>query len=238
MARVLGMTLANRSYLIHRPYFLKSLGNATFKPSYTACIQAAESILATMSEGLPPPFHRLWNITVWLVAAGLVLSLDLVQQAASNRAPASQLQQRRRRLEALVGLLNTGADQSGIAARGAKIITHLCNLDQPAAVGSPANISRADVLRLISTCRSPSRGEDGSVGSRGGEVPAADERNNILPGQNVDAFSLPMLDRSMMLWTYEWQWPEADLTSMAFGMFGAGEQDQLLDLFVNLVPEG
>ncbi|KAK4233512.1 hypothetical protein C8A03DRAFT_38774 [Achaetomium macrosporum] len=231
MARVLSITLANRSYLIHRPYFFKSLGNATFKPSYTACIQAAESILATMSEGLPPPFYPLWNITLWLVAAGLVLSLDLVQ-APSNRTPASQLQVRRGRLEVLVGLLNTGADQSGIAARGAKIITHLCKLDQPAAVGSAANISRADVLHLISSCESRSR-EDSSAGSRGGEVPV--DESNILPGQNVDASSSPMPES--MVWTYEGQWPEADLTSMAFEMFGAGERDQLLDLFVNLVPE-
>lgn len=188
-----------------------------------------------MTEGLPSTFYRLWNITIWLVAAGLVLSIDLVQ-TARNDASSAQLPGRRQRLMTLVRLLETEADQSGIAARGVKLITDLCDLSHPAGA-TPAEISRADVLRLMSPSGHQPREavQRQSNGSRGEDM-SIDESQH-LPGQELDRFSLPMPGSTA--WTSEGRWatPDGDFASVAFGMFGTGEGDQLLDLFVNLVPE-
>ena len=150
--RFIQMTLAHRVYLIHRAYYIKSFQNATYAPSHTACIHAATDIITLAERGLPAPFYRLWNVTVWLVAAGIILSLDLVQAADAKRE-IPDATARRATLGNLVELLyNSGDVNVGIASRGAALIVHLGRAEQEIIAGSRqgTKMTREDILDLIS----------------------------------------------------------------------------------------
>lgn len=148
--RFLGMMLAYRSYLIHRTYFVKSLRESCYRPSHSACLRAAETILTLSDKGLPATFYRLWNTTLWLAAAGIVLSLDLIHAARGKRS-APDVAARRRRLRGLVDLLENLADNSGIGTRGAKLISHLSSIEQAISDGtsSGAQFTREDILKFV-----------------------------------------------------------------------------------------
>lgn len=149
--RFVQMTLAHRMYLVHRAYYIKSFREATYAPSHTACIQAATDIITLAERGLPAPFYRLWNTTVWLVAAGIILSLDLVQAADAKREVVDATA-RRATLGNLVELLYSSGDVNvGIASRGAALIVHLGRAEQEIIAGSRqgAKMTREDILELI-----------------------------------------------------------------------------------------
>jgi hypothetical protein len=143
--------LSYRCYLIHRPYFIKSLRDASFARTREACISAACSILNISEEGIPDPFYRLWNVTIWLVAAGLVIALDLLQKADDHDL--ADVSERRAKLDTLANLLSTRCDRSGIGARGAAMIRKLRSMETDILEGrhqSLEGLSREDILRIIS----------------------------------------------------------------------------------------
>lgn len=148
--RLLGMTLAHRSYLIHRAYFVKSFRDRTYAKSHTACVKAASDIIMFAEKGLPATFYRLWNTTVWLVAAGIVLSLDLLQGADSKRV-VNDADSRRATLSNLVELLYNSGDTTGISSRGASLITHLSRAEEEIISGSRTGVkfTRDDIVELI-----------------------------------------------------------------------------------------
>ncbi|KIW12738.1 hypothetical protein PV08_07924 [Exophiala spinifera] len=150
MWRFLLMMLAYRSYIIHRSFFVKSLSENRYKISRIACVQAAETIINLADKGLPDVFYRLWNTTLWLIAAGLVLGVDLLYTASQKRS-CPDAAARRRRLMGLVDLLNNSADQSGIGRRGASLIRHICEMEQNVLAGSPSNtpLTRDDIVRIV-----------------------------------------------------------------------------------------
>lgn len=146
------MMLSYRYYLIHRPYFLKSLRDADFARTREACISSACSILSISEQGIPDPFYRLWNVTIWLVAAGLVLALDLLQKA-DDHDRSVEVSERRAKLDNLATLLSTRCDRSGIGARGAAMIRKLRFMETNISEGhhqSLEGLSREDILRIIS----------------------------------------------------------------------------------------
>jgi hypothetical protein len=148
--RLTDMILSYRCYLIHRPYFIKSLRDADFARTRDACISAACNILKVSEEGIPEPFYRLWNVTIWLVAAGLVIALDLLQKADDHDR--AEVSGRRAKLDNLAVLLSTRCDRSGIGARGAAMIRKLRAMETNILEGrhqSLERLSREDILRII-----------------------------------------------------------------------------------------
>jgi hypothetical protein len=180
------MTLAHRSYLIHRSYYVKSFRDRTYAKSHAACVQAASDIIMLGGSGLPATFYRLWNTTVWLVAAGIVLSLDLLQAADAKRV-IHDAAARRVTLSNLVELLYNSGDTTGISARGAALITHLARAETEIITGSRTGIkfTRDDIVELmrqsetgrwqpsVSVERFASASNSGSVPSRLSESPLA-----------------------------------------------------------------
>jgi hypothetical protein len=149
--RLTDMMLSYRCYLIHRPYFIKSLRDATFAGTREACISAAYSILSISEEGIPDPFYRLWNVTIGLVAAGLVVALDLLQKADDHDR--TEVSEKRAKLDNLADLLSTRCDRSGIDARGVAMIRKLRSMETDILEGrhqSLEGLSREDILRIIS----------------------------------------------------------------------------------------
>jgi len=148
--RFLVMLLAYRSYIVHRSFFVKSLSDSRYETSRIACVRAAETIISLADKGLPAVFYRLWNTTLWLVAAGLVLGVDLVH-ATSEQRPYPDIANRRRRLLVLVDLLDNSADRSGIGTRGASLIRHICAMEHNILAGPPSKIrlTRDDIINIV-----------------------------------------------------------------------------------------
>ncbi|KFY53881.1 hypothetical protein V496_07364 [Pseudogymnoascus sp. VKM F-4515 (FW-2607)] len=237
MRAVLEMTLAYRSYVIHRAYYVKSLSEMAFQKSHVTCVKAAETILNLADKGLPSTFYRLWNVTLWLVSAGIVLSLDLVKAASDKRIPQDVLM-RRKRLAGLIDVLRTLADQSGIGARGAKLIEHLCIMERDLSAGrtSSMGITRDDILGLVN-----SRKGNISIGAQGQGSenwnPSVEDTTISRPSQ------YPISDRATDIEFNEamsfTSWGHADLSSpqLSFDLFGAMEENQFLDFFAGVLPE-
>ncbi|CAH0022461.1 unnamed protein product [Clonostachys rhizophaga] len=151
VSRYLAMMLAYRSYLIHRAFFVKSLREKTYEKSRTACVIAAERILYIAQKGLPSALVRLWNTTLWLVSAGIVLSLDLLL-SSKQQVNESDLALQRQRLSDLVNLLFEVRDKSGIAVRGAKLISHLCSIERQMTADSPSHsFTRQGIIEVLKT---------------------------------------------------------------------------------------
>jgi hypothetical protein len=148
--RFLLMMMAYRSYIIHRSYFAKSLSDPRYEASRIACIRAAETIISLANKGMPAVFYRLWNTTLWLVAAGLVMGVHLVHAASENKIY-PDIAARRRRLSALVDLLQDSADRSGIGERGANLIKHICAMEHEVLTGasSKLQLSRDDIFHIV-----------------------------------------------------------------------------------------
>ncbi|RMJ11583.1 hypothetical protein CDV36_008793 [Fusarium kuroshium] len=152
MRRLTGMTLAYRCYLVHRPYFVKSLSDPSLSRTRDACILAARTILDLSDEGLPKPFYHLWNVTIWLIAAGLILALDLVK-AANSRRVSTDADERRSKLDSLADLLGAHADRSGIGVRGARLIRNLRAMEGDIIAGrriSLASMTHKEIMALVS----------------------------------------------------------------------------------------
>ncbi|VUC22910.1 unnamed protein product [Clonostachys rosea] len=150
-SRYLAMMLAYRSYLIHRAFFVKSLRDKAYEKSRTACVDAAERILYIAQKGLPSALIRLWNTTLWLVSAGIVLSLDLLL-SSKQQINQNDLALQRQRLSHLVNLLFEVRDKSGIATRGAKLISHLCSIERQMTANSPNHsFTRQGIIEILKT---------------------------------------------------------------------------------------
>lgn len=188
LRRFLGMMLAYRSYLIHRTYFVKSLGDPSYRSSHSACLRAAETILTLSDKGLPATFYRLWNTTLWLAAAGIVLSLDLIHAARSERS-APDVAARRRRLRGLVDLLENLADNSGIGTRGAKLISHLSSIEQEISNGTSAGsqFTREDILKFVRPNGAPRRSDPpGESREQRCSVNTGIDMQDLSPGSQID----------------------------------------------------
>lgn len=237
MRRVLGMRLAYRSYLVHRSYFVKSLDDEAFHVSLSTCLSAANTILRLWDEGLPATFYRLWNITLYLISAGIVLALDLV---SGGDKPEQERQSRHARLGALVDLLSTAADQSGIGARGAKLISHLCTVDRDASAGQGSRriLTREGILDLVYSCRpagehqqhGPSPAPEATWEFNSGSAEEQPAANPIFEADSG-------LDETMLL-SSVWAGPTGGSAFMPFeaNMPPAFERDEFLDVFADLFP--
>jgi hypothetical protein len=155
--RFLNMTLAHRMYLIHRPYFIKSFRDRSFAKSHDACVQAASDIIMLAEKGLPSIYYRLWNTSVWLVAAGIVLALDLLH-ATDAKTHVPDAMSRRSTLTNLIELLCNSGDYTGIASRGAALISHLVRAEREIANGQRSGVkfSRAEIMSLVREPNKPS----------------------------------------------------------------------------------
>ena len=239
MNRVIGMTLAYRLYLIHRSYFVKSLNEPAFRQSCATCISAAEVILGLSDRGIPATFYRLWNITLYLVAAGTVLALDLVTSSSKMSVP--ETVSRRGKLTTLVGLLNTVADQSGIATRGAKLISHLCDMQRNNGVGwNPrASLTRDQILDLAySSESSPESWHISPSDPRMDASEAASSSAAIFSDQGAAAAELAavQLDEDMLI-PSTWAGLDGVVGANTFDTYGAEPNpDQFLGFISDLLP--
>ncbi|CAG9948948.1 unnamed protein product [Clonostachys rosea f. rosea IK726] len=241
--RIIGMSLAYRSYLVHRAYFVKSLGDKSFSQTHNACVDAARTILSLFDEGIPSTFFRLWNVTIWLVAAGLIMALDLVK-ASSDRRTLEDAPARRSRLITLVRLLATVADQSGIGIRGAKLIRHLYSMESDIIAGrrpSLAGITRQEIVRLVQSCRRSGAEDDSGEAISPVEQPAgefaayATGNSNSENGVGLDTENL---DEFMFLPSSWAGNDELDTMQLSFNIEGTEmtERDHFLDFFADLHP--
>ncbi|KAK1921902.1 hypothetical protein DB88DRAFT_512348, partial [Papiliotrema laurentii] len=82
--RLLALILAYRCYQLHRLFFVKSFSDRAYDASRHACLWAADTITAVADLGLPRVFFQLWNVTVSLVSAGIILAFQLLQDARSR----------------------------------------------------------------------------------------------------------------------------------------------------------
>lgn len=240
------MSLAYRSYLVHRAYFVKSLSDKSFSQTHSACVDAARTILSMFDEGIPSTFFRLWNVTIWLVAAGLIMALDLVKASSDRRTP-EDAPARRSRLITLARLLATVADQSGIGIRGAKLIRHLYSMESDIIAGrrpSLAGITKQEIVRLVQSCRrSGAEGDSGEADSastpveqRAGEFAAyADGNSNSENGVGLDTENL---DEFMFLPSSWAGNDDLDTMQLSFNIEGTEmtERDHFLDFFADLHP--
>ncbi|VUC32995.1 unnamed protein product [Clonostachys rosea] len=244
--RVIGMSLAYRSYLVHRAYFVKSLSDKSFSQTHSACVDAARTILSFFDEGIPSTFYRLWNVTIWLVAAGLILALDLVKASSDRRAPVDA-PARRSRLAALVSLLTTLADQSGIGIRGAKLIRHLCSMESDIMAGrrpSLAGITRQEIIRLVQSCRrSGGETDSGEIATASTPVEQRAEGFADYDAGNSNSENNMVLDTGdldeFMFLPSSWAGnDDLDTMQLSFNIEGTEmtERDHFLDFFADLRP--
>jgi hypothetical protein len=150
---LLDMTIAYRDYQCHRLYFVKALADARYARSYTACMQAAETI-SRVSELLTAPYLLMWNTTVMVVAAGIILALDYVFTPSSTNV--SQQHDREAVVSGLVNRLRQLNDKSGIATRGVTLIDHLIVLGTRRHRGqtNDVTITREALMQLVASSHS------------------------------------------------------------------------------------
>lgn len=146
--RLLALILAYRCYQLHRLFFVKSFSDRAYDASRHACLWAADTITAVADLGLPRVFFQLWNVTVSLVSAGIILAFQLLQDARS-RNPSSVEQ--RLRVQILVDRLRTLDDRSGIANRGAIFISYLLQVEVEISAGQRTELrfTRESMLELV-----------------------------------------------------------------------------------------
>lgn len=148
--RLLALNLAYRSYQIHRLFFVRSLTDSKFSPTRTACLRAADTIIAVADRGLPRVYFQLWNVTVALVAAGIVLAIQLLETVRSGQP---SLSEQRLKIQSLIERLRTSDDQSGIASRGATFISYLLRVEEEISAGTRTEVkfTRESMLALVQT---------------------------------------------------------------------------------------
>ena len=137
------MTLAYRDYQCHRIYFVRAITDLRYIRSYSACINAAQTISSIFSLNLAEPFHRMWNVTVMVIAAGIILALDCVFKP--DRSPAENRPDHRTTVAILVNRLRELQDPSGIATRGVTLIEHLLGIKDISAITREAIQQLVDV---------------------------------------------------------------------------------------------
>ena len=248
--RFLLMMMAYRSYIIHRSFFAKSISDSRYEATRLACIRAAETIISLANKGLPAVFYRLWNTTLWLVAAGLVLSVDLVH-AASEKIIYPDIAARRRRLSALVDLLRDSADRSGIGERGARLIKHICAMEHNVHAGSSPKLqlTRDDIFNIVRQSH-VDESYDGSkeetppgydVPLRRQAAPAQQQTNEssgLMPSENPAAEGEAMTDMDFGFTDSNFfmpQWGDGAASYNPFGGSGSG-QNHLDVLFADILP--
>lgn len=148
--RLLALTLAYRSYQLHRPFFVRSLTDSRYIASREACLTAADAITAVIDCGLPRVFLQLWNVTVSLVAAGIILSIQSLESARAGTSLTSS-STHRPRIRSLIDRLRSSNDQSGIASRGATFISYLLQVEEEISAGRRTEVkfTRDSMLALV-----------------------------------------------------------------------------------------
>lgn len=157
------MALAYRCCLIWRSYLIKSLSGSSLSRRRNACILTTRTIVDLCHEEIPKLFYQLWNVTSWLVAATLILDLDMVT-AANNRQVPSDAAERRFKLYSLNDLLRAHADRSGIGVRGARFVSNLRGTEGDIITGrqiSLASITHKEIMTLVSHESADSRAHGG-----------------------------------------------------------------------------
>lgn len=232
ISRLTSMALAYRSYLVHRPFFIKSLRDPGFARSREACISAARTIMDISQQGIPEPFYRLWNITIWLVAAGLVVGLDTLKSASDHNL-ASDITEKRVKLDALAALLHKRADRSGIGIRGATMVRNLLVMETDVLNGrhkSLEGMTREDVLRIISPKPgdAPQRGSGSSQG-----VASGDDYTDHLADATEHFTEMDEIMNSHSFWTMDNQ---AGPNQLSFDPLAttSSEADNYMDFFTYL----
>ncbi|KAJ3533277.1 hypothetical protein NM208_g8059 [Fusarium decemcellulare] len=231
LRRFLGMLLSYRSYLIHRAYFAKSLRDQTYTESKIACVRAAGAILTFSDNGLPSTFYRLWNTTLWLVSAGIIFSLDLIY-AASNKKILPDAVARRRRLHGLVDLLQTQGDKSGIGARGAKLIGHLCTIERDISAGKIRAVTFTPQDINVFVRNDPAEDALEAEATSSQSIHQASSSYQTLP---MDALAAGAFDDSIFLPSAWGDYSEMEISGSSeryVETFGPNEQgNQLFDVF-------
>jgi hypothetical protein len=144
---LIDLTLAYREYQCHRMFFVRAMTDPRYTQSYTACIDAANTISSISSHHLSKSFLVLWNVTVIVVAAGIILALDHAFKPGYTHSS--------RRLDdpttvyGLVDTLRQLQDPSGIASRGVTLIEHLLRIQ------SNETITREAIRQLVTAARNP-----------------------------------------------------------------------------------
>lgn len=148
--RLLALLLAYRSYQLHRGFFARSLNNAQCAESQRACLEAADTILSVAECGLPSVYFQLWNVTVSLVAAGILLAMHMLETTRLGQ-PASD----RLRIQLVMDRLETLEDPSGIAGRGAIFISHLLRIHHDVSTGHTTKMryTRDSIMSLVQAGR-------------------------------------------------------------------------------------
>lgn len=151
---LIDMTIAYRDYQCHRLYFVKALTETRYAKSYTACINAAETIQAVSRSQLPRPYLLMWNTAVMVVASGIILALDHILKPSTSGS--DTLQEGRRVVNAVTDRLRQLQDQSGIASRGATLIDHLLVLGDQRRLGlvKDLTVTREAVQQLVTSSQS------------------------------------------------------------------------------------
>ncbi|KAL2866575.1 Zn(II)2Cys6 transcription factor [Aspergillus lucknowensis] len=236
--RIMGMALEYRLYLVHRAYFFNSLSDSKLWKTHQVCVAAAHKILDLADEGLPERFLRLWNVTIWLVAAGLVLALDLVMGASYQR-PSQDIQNRHSRLSALTILLEEKADETGIGARGAKLISQVCRMEKDVSLGRKVTLGRLTPRDILNFAGRQDQGSRSATGvgrfPHGGTIspitdrigPEAETQQQGLLAGLTDPDDLLFLSSPWIGQSMDYQLP------FIFPNTSGTEPDQVL----NLVPD-
>jgi len=166
--RLLALSLAYRSYQLHRLFFVKSLAeNTRYETSFHTCIDAANTIFEVIEAGLPAVYYKLWNVTVAIIIAGIISSLHLLQLARTRMVPAPR---HRPRIQQLVDRLRDLDDLSGIAKRGSIFIDHLFRAEADIIIGlrSDVRFTRESILELVqSVDEVPDIRQSGQLSSSG-----------------------------------------------------------------------
>lgn len=151
---LINMTIAYRDYQCHRLYFVRSLTDNRYAKSYTACINAAETIHAVSYSQIPSRYLLMWNAAVMVVASGIILALDHILNPTTSRADGEQDQ--RPVVASVSDRLRQLQDPSGIASRGATLIDHLLVLGDQHRLGlvKEVTITRDAVQQLVNSSQS------------------------------------------------------------------------------------
>ncbi|KAH6664576.1 hypothetical protein B0J14DRAFT_681677 [Halenospora varia] len=145
--RSFGISMAHKTTMIHRSFFLRSLTDKWYTYTRITCVESARRILEdyhTSSTWDMP--NDIWTVVAHVVSASIVLLLSMI---ISEDAPASETNHDRQLIGSCLSILVKSSTASSISARGIGLIKILLEHEQNATPGSDKTLDLRQIAARL-----------------------------------------------------------------------------------------
>ncbi|KAH8650606.1 hypothetical protein BGZ60DRAFT_569492 [Tricladium varicosporioides] len=145
--RSFGISMAHKTIMIHRSFFLRSLTDMWFTYTRITCVESARRILEEyhISSVWDMP-NDLWTVVAHVVSASIILLLSII---FSEDALHSEISHDRQLISSCLSTLTKSSTASSISARGMGLIKILLELEQNDVPGSDKTLDLRQIAAKL-----------------------------------------------------------------------------------------